>query len=50
MVLVIEFECEVRVKAIQLIGGDEGEAPSSLKLYKNENTVDINIQEDKKPI
>ena len=43
MVLVIPFSCEVRVKSICLIGGDDGEAPSKLKLYKNEEAVDINI-------
>ena len=48
MVLVIPFTCEVRVKCICLIGGDEGEAPITLKLYKNEEAVDVNIQEEKK--
>ena len=50
MVLVVPFSCEVRVKSICLIGGPDGEAPSKLKLYKNEEAVDINIQEDKRPI
>ena len=50
MVIVIPFSCEVRVKCICLISGDDGEAPQTLKLYKNEEVVDIDIQEDKKPI
>ena len=50
MVIKITFTCEVRVKCICLIGGDEGEAPTTLKLYKNEEVVDISIQEDKKPV
>ena len=50
MVFVIPFSAEVRVKCICLIGGDDGEAPTELKLYKNEENVDISIQEDKKPI
>ena len=43
MVVVIPFTCEVRVKGICLIGGDDGEAPSTLKVYKNEEVVDIDI-------
>ena len=48
MVLVIPFTCEVRVKCISLVGGDDGEAPQTLKVYKNEQNVDINLQEEKK--
>ncbi len=48
--MVVPFTCEVRIKSICLISGDEGEAPYKLKLYKNEEIVDINIQEDKKPL
>ena len=36
VVVVIPFTCEVRVKSISLVAGDDGEAPSELKLYKNE--------------
>ena len=43
MVIVIPFNCEVRVKSICMISGDDGEAPRELKLYKNEEAVDINI-------
>ncbi len=43
MVLVIPFTCEVRVKCISLVGGDDGEAPETLKVYKNESNVDINL-------
>ena len=50
MVIVIPFNCEVRVKSICMISGDDGEAPKDLKLYKNEEAVDINIQEEKRPI
>ena len=50
MVIKIPFTCEVRVKVINLISGDDGEAPTTLKLYKNEEAVDISIQEDKKPV
>ena len=50
MVIKIPFTCEVRVKCICLIGGDDGEAPQTLKLYKNEEAVDISIQEDKKAV
>ena len=50
MVIVIPFTAEIRVNCICLISGDDGEAPTTLKLYKNEEVVDISIQEDKKPI
>ena len=50
MVLVIPFKCEVRVKSICFISGDDGEAPQTMKLYKNEEVVDINIQEEKKAV
>ena len=50
MVLVIPFQCEVRVKCIALISGDDGEAPSTMNLYKNEEAVDISIQEEKKAV
>ena len=43
MVIVIPFTAEIRVKCICLISGDDGEAPTTLKLYKNEEVVDINI-------
>ncbi len=33
-----------------MIGGDDGSAPSKMKLYKDVTTVDINIMEEKKPI
>ena len=50
MVIVVPFNCLVRVKAVILIGGDDGESPQTMKLYKNEEVVDIDIQEEKKPI
>ena len=48
MVIVIPFTCEVRLKSICIMTppGD-GEAPIKMRLYKNEEAVDINIQEDK---
>ena len=48
--LVIPFTHEVRVKAIVLMPCADGQAPSTMKLYKNEENVDIDIVEDKKPI
>ena len=50
MVIVIPFNCEVRVKSICMVSGDDGEAPKEMKLYKNEEAVDISIQEDKTPL
>ena len=34
IVVVIPFNCEVRVKSICLISGDDGEAPKDLKLIR----------------
>ncbi len=50
LVFYIPFNGEVKVKSILVIGGDEGSAPSKLKLYKNVEAVDISILEDMKPI
>ena len=50
MVVYIPFDGEIRVKSIIVIGGDEGTAPSKMKVYKNEQTVDISILEEKKPV
>ena len=38
------------MKAICVIGGEEGSAPSKMKLYKDVEAVDMSILEDKKPI
>ena len=38
------------MKAVIVIGGEDGTAPSNMKVYKNVEAVDINILEEKKPI
>ena len=50
MVIVIPFTCEVRVKCVSLIGGDDNESPSKMNLFKNEEVVDISIQEERKAV
>ena len=50
LVLYIPFNGEIRMKAICVIGGEEGSAPSKMKLYKDVEAVDMSILEDKKPI
>ena len=50
LVVVIPFSGEMRVKSICVIGDGDGQAPSKMKLYKNEEAVDINLIEEKKPI
>ena len=50
MVIKIPFNCEVRVKSICFISGDDGEAPSKLKIYKDLEAVDITIQEERKAV
>ena len=46
LVMVIPFTHEVRLKSITLIPNDK--PPSKMKLYKNEENVDISIIEEKK--
>ena len=50
LVVYIPFNGEIKVKAICVIGGEDGTAPAKMKLYKNVEAVDINILEDKKPV
>ena len=50
LVMFIPFNGEVKIKSLIVIGGDEGQAPSRVKIWKNETTVDFNILEDKKPL
>lgn len=40
----------MRIKAICIIGGEDGTSPSKVFIYKNELNPDINIFEDKKPV
>jgi len=48
MVISIPFSSEVKVKTIIVIGGEEGTAPSKMKVWKNRETVDIDILEEPK--
>lgn len=50
LVIYIPFTGEIRIKSVCVIGGEDGTAPSKLKLYKDVEAVDINILEDKKPV
>lgn len=50
LVVFVPFNGEIKIKTICVIGGEDGTAPSKMKLYKNVEAVDINILEDKKPI
>lgn len=50
LVVFLPFQGEMRIKSICVIGGFDGAAPSKMKLYKNENNVDANICEEKKPV
>ena len=43
MVIKIPFNSEVKVKAVCVAGGPDGEAPSKMKIYKNEENVDFSI-------
>ena len=50
LVVFIPFNGEIKIKAICIIGGEDGTAPTKMKLYKNVEAVDINILEDMKPV
>jgi len=50
LVVKIQFNAEVKVKAICVAGGYNGTAPSKMKVYKNEETVDFEIIRDKRPL
>ncbi len=50
LVVKIQFNSEVKVKAICVAGGTDGNAPSKMKVYKNEENVDFSIIEDKKAV
>ena len=50
LVVKIPFNSEVKVKSICVAGGHEGDAPSKMKVYKNEENVDFSIIEDKRPV
>ena len=50
IVVKIPFNSEVKVKSICVAGGTDGEAPSKMKVYKNEENVDFSIIQDKKPV
>jgi len=50
LVMFIPFNGEIKVKSICVIGGENGSAPSKMKLYKDVEAVDISILEDKKPL
>ena len=50
IVVKIPFNSEVKVKAVTVVGGSDGKAPSKMKVYKNEENVDFSIISDKKPV
>lgn len=50
LVISIPFKGEMRIKAICIIGGDEGTCPSKVNLYRNEVNPDLSLLDDKKPV
>ena len=49
LVVKIPFSSKVKVKSITVIGGDDGTAPKSLKIYTDLTNVDFNILEENEP-
>ena len=43
LVVKISFNSEVKVKAVRVAGGPDGESPNMMKVYKNEENVDFDI-------
>ena len=43
MVVRVQFNSEVKVKAIKVAGGPDGTSPNTLRIYKNEATPDFDI-------
>ena len=50
LVVSIPFDGEVKLKAIMVAAGDDGSAPGKVHIYKNVDSVDINIIEERKPV
>ncbi|CAI2380939.1 unnamed protein product [Moneuplotes crassus] len=49
LVIKIPFTSKVKIKAITIIGGEDGTAPKSIKLYPDLASVDFSILEDNEP-
>ena len=49
LVIKIPFSSKVKIKAVTIIGGEEGTAPKNLKLYPDLANVDFSILEDNEP-
>mmetsp|Transcript_3458 Transcript_3458/g.2923 ORF Transcript_3458/g.2923 Transcript_3458/m.2923 type:complete len:195 (+) Transcript_3458:48-632(+) len=49
LVIKIPFTTKVKIKAITIIGGENGSAPKTLKLYTDLNNVDFSILEENEP-
>ena len=50
LVIKIPFFHKIKLHAINIIGGEEGRAPSQVKLYKDIEAVDMSILEDYEPV
>jgi len=50
LVVFVPFKGDMRIKAICVIGEGGGQAPSSVKLYRNVDSVDCDIIEDRKEV
>ena len=50
LVVFIPFKGEMRVKAICIIGEPGGQAPSRVKIYRNVDSVDADIMQDRKEV
>ena len=50
LVVKIQFNSEVKVKCVKVAGGTDGTAPNKLRVYKNEESVDFDIIQDKKAL
>ena len=49
LVIKVPFSSKVKIKAITIIGGEDGSAPKTLKLYPDLANVDFSVLEDNEP-
>lgn len=49
LVIRIPFTTDVKVKSLNIIGGDEGSAPKTIYLYANRENLDFSVLEEYEP-
>ena len=50
IIIHVPFTCPVKLRSITVIGGDEGQAPSTLRAYVNREALDFGDAEQTPPV